>query len=579
MRFLFVLAADLVWALRALLELPFRAFRSRPAYVTLRIKGELPYRSARRRFRSPGASLQGLFTLLDRLERDPRLEGVVLAVDALQLSPAKREALAGRLQRFRQAGKKVVGYAVSAGNAEYELLCAADRIYLSPAGRLDLIGFAAELMALGKGLAQVGVHAEFVRRGEFKTAPELFTDTEISSVQRQTLEGFLDTRHDALVAAIATGRSLGAGEVRQRIDDGPYSARRAVEAKLVDGLATELELCALLMPSTKPAKPDAPARGLPSVSEYRRARPWRPRPSRRYRSGDRVSVVPLTGMITHGEGNALPFGPRTLGSDAVIRAVDAAASAPTKAMVLFVDSPGGSAIASELMLEAIQRAAARKPLVAYVDRVAASGGYMAAMGAKELWSAPHAIIGSIGVFAGKFDASALLERLGVRREVVSRGAHAGMGSLARPFSDSERAALEREVEETYQAFLAQVAKARGQTLEWVHARGEGRVFSGARALEDGLVDRLGGFEAACLRALELAGKPARAKVELVLHAPAARPRHPLERLLPSHRPSLFALAWPWLDVPDLGVVDSTLGGGHIPVTSNALIEWVRSAMS
>jgi protease-4 len=579
MRLLFALAADLVWALRALLELPLRAFRPRLAYVTLRLKGELPYRPARRRFRQAGASVKGVFALLDRLERDPRLEGVVLSVDALQLSPAKREALAGRLRRFRQAGKKVVGHAVSAGNAEYELLCAADRIYLSPAGRLDLIGFAAEVMALGKGLAQVGVHAEFVRRGDFKTAPELFTDAEISDVQRQTLEGFLDTRHEALVTAIAAGRDLTVEAVRQRIDDGPYSARRAVEAQLVDGLATEQGLRALLMPEVKPAKPDAPPRGLPSLGEYRRARLWRPRPARRYRLGDRVSVVPLTGMITSGEGSVLPFGPRTLGSDAVIRAVDAAASAPTKAMVLFVDSPGGSAIASELMLEAIQRAAARKPLVAYVDRVAASGGYMAAMGGKELWSAPHAIIGSIGVFAGKFDASVLLERLGVRREVISRGAHAGMGSFARPFSPSERAALEREVEETYQAFLAQVAQARGQTSEWVHARGEGRVFSGARALELGLVDRLGGFEAACLRALELAGKPAPSRVELVLHPPAPKSRHPLERLLPSHRPSLFALWWPWLEVPDLGVVDSMLGGGHIAVTSNALIEWVRSAMS
>lgn len=578
MRLLLLLVADLLWGLRALLELPLRLFRARPPYVTLRLHGELPYRSARRRFRSAGPSLKSWSHLLDRLERDPKLEGVVLEVGSLQLSPAKREALARRLRRFRQAGKKVIGHAVAIGNAEYELLCAADRIYLSPAGRLELVGFAAELMALGRGLERLGVHAEFVRRGEFKTAPELFTDAEVSDVQRRTIEGFLDARMDALIAAIAEGRGLTPEEVRQRIDEGPYSARRAHEARLVDGLATGQELCALLMPSAAPMKEGTPPRALPTLNEYRRGLPWRPRPERRYRVGPRVSVVPLAGMITQGEGSPLPLGPRTLGSDAVIRAVEAAARAPSEAMVLFVDSPGGSAVASELMLEALQRAAARKPLLAYVDRVAASGGYLAAMGAKELWAAPHAIIGSIGVFAGKFDASALLERVGIRREVISRGAHAGMGSFARPFSASERSALEREVEETYQAFLAHVARGRQQSVEWVHARGEGRVFSGARALEEGLVDRLGDFEAACVRALELAGTQ-RAHVELLLHPPTPKPRNALERLLPPSRPSLQALWWPWLELSDLGVTDSTLGGGHIGVTSKTVIEWVRAVAS
>lgn len=576
MRLLFLFLADLVWALRAVLELPFRAFRKRQPYLTVRLKGELPYRSAKRRFRPAGTSLRSLFALFDRLERDPSVRGVVLEVESLELSAAKREALALRLERLREAGKEVVGHAVAVGNAEYELLCAADRIFLSPAGRVDLVGFAAELMVVGRGLERVGVHAEFVRRGEFKTAPELFTDAEISPAQRKTIEGFLDLRHAALVSAVAKGRKRSEDEVRALIDQGPFSARRALEAGLVDGLATSHELRALLLPAPPKAKDDGEKpepRVLPSVREYQHARLWRPRPQQRYRVGPRVSVVPLTGMITSGEGSALPFGPRTLGSDAAIRALEAAARAPSKAIVLFVDSPGGSAIASELMLEAIQRAAARKPMLAYVERVAASGGYMAAIGARELWAAPHAILGSIGVFAGKFDLSGLLERVGVRREVISRGAHAGMHSFARAFTADERATLEREVEETYQVFLAHVAKARGQTPEWVHARGEGRVFSGTAAQTEGLVDRVGGFEAACLRALELADLK-RDHVELLLHPPTPRTRTALERLLPSRRPSLYALWWPWLELPEMRDL-------WVSLTANekSLIEWVRAVVS
>jgi protease IV len=180
----------------------------------------------------------------------------------------------------------------------------------------------------------------------------------------------------------------------------------------------------------------------------------------------------------------------------------------SSAIVLHVDSPGGSATGSELMLEELERLALKRPVIVFCDRVAASGGYMLSLAGREIWATPHAVLGSIGVFAGKFNTSGLLGKLGVHRTLITRGENSGVFSSSRPFTASERRALELNIDQTYESFLELVAKGRKKTRDEVHALGEGRVFSGTRALSVGLVDRLGGFEDACRRALELAGKPA-----------------------------------------------------------------------
>jgi protease-4 len=230
----------------------------------------------------------------------------------------------------------------------------------------------------------------------------------------------------------------------------------------------------------------------------------------------------------------------------VVKALRSAArDKRAKAVVLYISSPGGSALASELILEAVQRVARKKPVIAYVDQVCASGGYMAAVGAKEIWTAPHAILGSIGVFAGKFEASGLMERLGVRRTIIARGENAGIFSTSRGFTPHERASLEAEVEETYQAFLAHVAKARGRTQEEIHERAEGRVYSGTRALAAGLADRSGSFEEACRHAMELAKVPP-GKFELATYDTSERRFSLLQLLLSMSGTHLYALcptAW------------------------------------
>ncbi len=518
MRFLIIPLINLLVLLRVLLGLPFRLLgaRNRPAYVRFRLAGDPPYRERSRRARLPlglggqsrpepatVTSLEGFRKALELLARDAKVKGILLVLEDLEVPPAKREVLVKLLGDFRAAGKRVVAWAVSVDNLGYQVMCAADEVLLSPAGRLDMVGFAAEATAIGEGLGRLGIKAHFFRRGAYKTAPELFTHAHVSDIQRQTLESFLDERYVDLVDSVARGRRRTPEEVRAWIDSGPYSAKRAAAGGLIDGMCDEADLPARL--GGKKEDGDEDEEGVEPMPGYLARLPWPPVRWRPLRPRPRLGVVPVSGMIVPGKGAA----GRAAGSDTVVKALRAAGrNRSVKAVVLYVASPGGSAVASELILEAVQRVAKKKPVIAFVDQVAASGGYMAVLGAKEIWATPHAVLGSIGVFAGKFDTSELMEKLGVHRTLVTRGQTAGIFSSSRGFTEHERTLMEGEMEETYQAFLEHVAKARGRTKEEIHALGEGRVYSGTRALGVGLVDKMGGFEEACRHAMALAKVPA-----------------------------------------------------------------------
>jgi protease-4 len=554
LRLLFASVVNLLLLVVVLFRLPVRLFRGGrpPAYVRFVIEGDPPYRSIRRwnwrRLRRPRSRVQALEVFrrqLDRLAAEPRVKGIVLEVKPLGMPPAKRLLVAQWLRAFRTSGKEVVGFAIAPGNDEFALLCAADRVVLPRPGRLSLDGFLLEATAIGGALERLGVRAEFVRRGEFKTAPEIFTRADLSPNRRALIEALLDDRHGELVEAVTTGRRLDAAVATERVDHGPYSAERALAAGLVDALADETELPALLgMPT-----PEHGPGKVPDYAAFGRTRWVPPDRWRRMRARPRLAVVPVAGVIADGEGSAPPR-PPVAGAETLLTGLrEARDDAHCPAVLLYVDSPGGSALASERISDEVQRLAARKPVVAYTDRVSASGGYLVSLGAGEIWAGPQAVVGSIGVFAGKFDASGLLGRLGIQRTAFTRGEHAGMGTLSRGMTDAERAALEVEVEEIYRRFVDRVARSRKMEGPAVLARAEGRVFTAHRALAEGLLDRLGTFEEAAARALELAGVTAPA-FDMVAHGlPPAR--FDLASLL-TRRAQVLTLWWPWLTGDGLG---------------------------
>lgn len=553
---------NLLLLLLAVVRTPFRLLgrRRAPLYVRFVLEGDPPYRQPlqrrwprRRDRRGPGdvTSLHLLDEALETLAADPAVKGIVLHVESLQMPAGKRAWLAGRLAAFRSRGKEVVGTAISVGNGEYALLCAADRIALPQAGRLELTGFLVEATAAGRAFEQLGIRPEFVRRGEHKTAPELFIRAEVSPNQRAALEQFLDERHAELVEVVSRGRRLSPEEARARVDQGPYSAARARTLGLVDLLADDLELPAALGLEADEDRALAGTAGIGPLRDWERARRLPRVRWMQWRRPTRLAVIPVSGMIAQAPSGAPPLGPSIAGSETLVAGLRAAArDRRSPAALIYVNSPGGSALASELVLAEVRRLAARKPVVAYVDRVAASGGYMVALGAREIWSSPGSILGSIGVFAGKFDLSPLLARAGVHREVLTRGEHAGLLTAARPLSVPEREALEAEVDEIYLRFVSLVSEHRHLAPDVVRARGEGRVFTAARAREAGLVDSLGSFEGACARALALAGL---APPRFELH-PFGLPRRrlPLLSLLRGAlAPAAYALWWPAWTAPDL----------------------------
>jgi protease IV len=563
LRLLLAALVNLVLLLAVVVRAPFRLLgrRRAPVYVRFLLKGDPPYRQPlqrrwpwRRERHAPGevVSLHLLDEALEALAADPPVKGIVVEIRSLDMPAGKRAWIAERLAAFRARGKEVVGTAVSAGNAEFALLCAADRIVLPRAGRLELAGFLVEATAAGRAFEQLGIRPEFVRRGEHKTAPELFIRAEVSPNQRAALEQFLDERHAELVDAVARGRRLTPDEARARVDQGPYSATRARDLGLVDLVADDVELPRALGLDADEDRALAGTAGIGPFRDWERARRWPPIRWMGWRRPTALAVIPVSGMIAQAPSGAPPIGPAVAGSETLVAGLRAAArDRRSPAALLYVNSPGGSALASELVLAEVRRLAVRKPVIAYVDRVAASGGYMVALGAKEIWASPGSILGSIGVFAGKFDLSELLSRVGVHREVLSRGEHAGLLTSARPLSVPEREALEAEVEEIYTRFVELVAEHRRLEPGAVRARGEGRVYTAARARDAGLVDALGSFEGACARALALAGRSPRRFVLQPFGLP--RRRLPLLSLLRNAlAPAVYALWWPAWTGPGLG---------------------------
>lgn len=443
-----------------------------------------------------------LTRLLHQAAADPELRGVVLKLQPLEGGLGKAEELRGALLRLKAAGKKVLVLLSSASDAEYLTATAADRIYALPESVLLLDGLSASATFLGGSMDKAGVHWDVARVGAYKNAPDALTRAEMSPEQREAMEALLDTDFRAYQAVVTRARSVSPEAFRAALAEGLKTPRRAQALKLIDQVIEPSQLEELVRELFPGAQ----------VQELRQSRVRQERWGRKRQ----IAIVPVIGNITGGKSEQAPFGlSQTAGAETVTRALRQAAEDPgVSAIVVRVDSGGGDGLASDLIYREVLAARKKKPVVASMGDLAASGGYYAAMGASEIFAQPTTITGSIGVFVLKPALKELAERLGARRETLQRGELAGLFDFYRPWTEAERASAQAWVEAFYDDFVTEVARSRKLPKEEVDRVARGRVWSGEDALSRRLVDRLGGLLDAVESARRHAGIPEGEEIEL-----------------------------------------------------------------
>jgi protease-4 len=463
-------------------------------------------------------TLLDLVAALDEAARDPRVRALHVRGGSAIGGWASTQELRDAILAFRASGKPATLFAETFGELQpaqgaYFFASAFDRIDLQPSGSVGLTGLSIEGMFLGNLLDRWQVEPYFEARGEYKDAASIFTETAFSAASREALQAILQTFDDVLVEGISAGRGLSVDSVRTLMAGGPWDARSALAAGLIDGLAYRDEARTHLDQTLEPERGDLDVNPLRTVS-MRRYREFGGTP---WGVGPQVALVYGTGAIERGSSGFDPLGGGgSMGADDVARALrDAASDGRTRAILFRVDSPGGSYVGSDVIRREVVRARARGiPVVVSMGDAAASGGYMIAADADRIVAHPATITGSIGVIAGRFGFGGLFDTLGVTVD------HVDLGNTQRFYADSrgidpeDRVRLAQDVDRIYDEFVGLVAEGRGMVPSEVEAVARGRVWSGRDALALGLVDELGGFQVALAEVRSLLGLEADAPVQI-----------------------------------------------------------------
>ncbi|HEX5757594.1 MAG TPA: signal peptide peptidase SppA [Thermoanaerobaculia bacterium] len=439
-------------------------------------------------------SMAELYPALRAARDDRAVKGLAVYIEDADFGLAKAQEFRRQLAALRRAGKFVECYLETAGEGSngtlaYYLATACEKIHLAPAGDLNLLGLYADSLFLRGTFEKLKIDPAFVHVGRYKSAVEAYTRAAHSPAAEEAMNAVLDSFYRQLVAGIAEARRLPPEEVRRLVDGAPYDAPEAVRRKLVDGLA---------YPDQFRDRLERRAGGEPRLvrlQDYRTGRnPF---------AADTIAIVFALGTIVRGQGGLEPWTQEVfLGSESLGEILsDLAEDDGVDAVVLRVDSPGGSALASDLILRQVELLAREKPVVVSMSDVAASGGYYIAAKAHKIVAEPATLTGSIGVFGGKFVTRRFQEEhLGVTHDTLKRGANADIYTSLAPFSAAQEARVEGLMRRVYATFVGHVARGRKLTPREVDTVAQGRVWTGEEARRLRLVDELGGFD----RALELA---------------------------------------------------------------------------
>jgi protease-4 len=460
------------------------------------------------------ATVRSFVQALQMAKQDARITNVLLMPASLELPYwAKLQELRDAVLDFRESGKTVVAFLEYGSDREYYLASAADRVYLLPTSPLDLTGVASYEIFLRGTLDKLGIYPDFVHIGDYKTAPNQLTETQMTPAHREMSEALNRDMYDQLVRGIAEGRDKDEAEVRAILDQGPFTPEDALRLGLVDDLAYEDQL------DDRMPELQADEERRVEGTAYQRIRPQ----SIGLRPRSRIAVIYAVGTIVSGKSGFDPINGGTVGSDTMVEQIRRVRDDDSiKAVVLRVDSPGGSAVASdviwrELMITRDEQPS--RPLITSMSDLAASGGYYIAMPGQVIVAQPATLTGSIGIYSGKMALGGAAGKLGVTTEAIVSGANADIYSPFAPFTPAQREKVQDFMQSFYDTFVEKAAASRGTTPERIDAVAQGRVWTGAQALRHGLVDELGGLDRAVEIAKERAGIPEDEEVQLVAYPP------------------------------------------------------------
>ena len=492
--------------------------------LVLNISGELPDYVAEEPLAkafgvAQAQSFTSLLTQLRKAKVDNRIAAVLLDINFPGIGWGKADELRDAIKDLRTSGKPVYAYMEIGTNKEYYIATAADKIFLPPSGDLYVNGFAAEAMFYKGSLDKLGIEMDVIQIGpKYKNAPDVYTKTSMGDGQREVTNAILDEYFGRFTNGIAESRKKDVNDVKALIDGAPYNAKQAKELGLIDEAFYREQVDTAL--KAKLGYKDSDKLRIVRGGEYREI----PSDSLGLNSGEKVAVIYASGAINVGRSSSGPLNGEMVGSDTIVAAVnDAAKDTSVKAIVLRVDSGGGSALASDLMWYALENAKAKKPVVVSMGDVAASGGYYIACNANKIVAEPSTITGSIGIFMFKPNIKGFYDWIGVSNEYTMRGKNAGIFRESEKWTPEERAKMESQIGSVYyDSFVPKVAAGRKKTVEEANALGQGRVWTGTQAKANGLIDEFGGLEKAIDIAKELANLPADKDVHRVVF-PAPRP--------------------------------------------------------
>ena len=483
------------------------AFAPGGGMAEIEIEGFVEDVGVRNFFGPSQRSVHSYITQINRAAHDPGVSGIYLRLDNTVIGRGLADELRAALVNYKErTGNPVVCYMAWADDNQYYIASVADSIYMEPVGHLGIDGYAMSATYLARAFEKFGIRADLVRAGRYKSATETFTDSTMSDAAREQYNAFLDDVYTQYVNAVARSRSMTPDSVRALIDRGPYTPRQALEVGLIDaihGRQDALECAKLLMKER--------SGGSAEVTDMQDRRPYDDSWARR----SSIAVLYASGTIMTGRSGQDFFSDsRYIGSETMVRTIrQIRENDDIKAVVLRIDSPGGSGLASDQIWQELNRLhATGKPVVVSMGNVAASGGYYIACRADTIIANPSSIVGSIGVFGGKISFDGLLDNLGIDTETVTRGENAMIFSVVNPLTEEQRRLLQTHIDEMYEIFVSHVAEGRDMTEAEVDSVGQGRIYSGERGVGTGLIDGTGGLQDALLIAMDMAGIEGRASI-------------------------------------------------------------------